>query len=224
MNLILRTAIAKICIAVFYVRARTLLFNAKVIMQFSKLSVWIGRARAKRHIKPYREAVDDFQKRSNALLSELKNFNELPENRRQQVLATRSSLMEEAQSLKTIIAKLAPIYNPGATAIVYVANRAMSKVQRLEQRYKSLSRILSTVNSANFYWDVLLWLVGGSEAMLGDLNEEYLLRIANDGEPGARAWYCDQAISTARDYLWKKIERLAAVGALIDLIDRWFKK
>jgi hypothetical protein len=224
MKLTLRTAITKICFVMFLVRARILLFNAKILQQLSNLSEWIGQARANRKFEPYRKAADNFKKRSAALLSELQNIDGLAENRKQQVLARRSALLEEGKSLKTTIEKLAPVPYPGATAIIYVATRTKNKGERLQRRFNSLLRIISRVSNDNFYWDLLIWLVGGSEEMLGDLNEEYLLRISSSGEPAARAWYCEQAVSSARDYFWSKIERLAAIGALMDLVSRWFKK
>jgi hypothetical protein len=79
----------------------------------------------------------------------------------------------------------------------------------------------------NFYWDLLLWFVlpvAYGEELLGDLNEEYLLRLSSEGEGRARTWYRDQVVRTVTDNLWQKLERIAIVGALIDLLDRWFRR
>lgn len=65
--------------------------------------------------------------------------------------------------------------------------------------------------------------VAYGEELLGDLSEEYSLRHQTDGEAGARTWYREQVARTLKDCVWKKIERLAAIGTLIDLASRWFK-
>ena len=89
----------------------------------------------------------------------------------------------------------------------------------------SLSRIASKIDSDTFYWDLLFWLVvpdARVEEMLGDLGEEYLIRASNNEVAKARAWYRHQVVKSASDYFWERIVRIAAVGALIDLIRRWF--
>jgi hypothetical protein len=91
----------------------------------------------------------------------------------------------------------------------------------------SLSRIISRIDAPTFYWDLLLWLLTPGlycEEMLGDLNEEYLLRASDNGEVSANAWYQHQAMATIMRYCWKRVERFATIATLIDLMERWFKK
>jgi hypothetical protein len=159
-----------------------------------------------------------------SLMPELQTLNQLTEDRKRQVLAASSSLLQENDNLREIVLNSVSTPAPGTAVLVYMLRRSKIRVERLQRRHASFSRIASSIGSQTFYGDLLLWLAGGSEEMLGCLNEEYQLRISSDGEGNARDWYYDQAIASVRVFLWTKIERLAAVGALIDLISRWFKK
>jgi hypothetical protein len=102
----------------------------------------------------------------------------------------------------------------------------VNKLIGIKRKNDSFSRIVSRIDSDTFYWDLFLWLVvpGDSDTLLGDLNEEYRLRHSTEGEARARAWYRNQASTTFWNYLWKTIERLVAIGTLIDLFSPWFRK
>lgn len=100
-------------------------------------------------------------------------------------------------------------------------------IVKVQTSCESLNRILARLESATFYWDLLLWfLIPGlrSEELLGDLNEEFLLRLSDEGEANAKAWYQHQAVSTLMHYLWKRVERIATIATLIDLVERWLRK
>jgi hypothetical protein len=217
MILLLRKAIVKICELMLLVRVGLLWVSVHTLKLISDMTS----TSADQQLELFRQSSLSFGERCKSLLPELQNFERLTEERKLQVVAARSSLVEEGKNLVAAVRNLAFNPGPGATAIIYVATRAKDKAEGLQRRNESLLRIISRIRDDNFYCDTLLWLVGCREEMLGDLNEEYALRSTSDGKSAANAWYYDQAITTLRDWLWKKIERLAAVGALIDLVSRW---
>ncbi len=105
----------------------------------------------------------------------------------------------------------------------YVRN----KVSRRQQKLLAFKDLVSRIDSDTFYLDLLLWFIlpeAFGEAVLGDLNEEYLIRKSMDGPARARSWYRHQVGTTVKDCLWRKIERLAAIGTLVDLLFRSHKK
>jgi hypothetical protein len=144
------------------------------------------------------------------------------EVRRQCLLTTQSALLAEHEQLQAAAAELkSPAW------MTYMLVYVQDGIFRSGRKREAFLRILSQIeNTRTFYWDLLLWLVipsSHSEELLGDLAEEYQLRNATEGEALARAWYGHQVITTLSDRLWKRIERLAAIGTLIDLVGRWFR-
>ena len=55
---------------------------------------------------------------------------------------------------------------------------------------------------------------------LGDLAEEFQLRLVAVGERKAVAWYGEQVRTTVSAHIWQKLERLTAIGTLIDFVSR----
>jgi len=109
----------------------------------------------------------------------------------------------------------------------YAALYMDESFSRTKQSGDSLIRIISNTDSPTYYWDLLVWLlVPGlhSEELLGDLKEEYLLRLSDSSQSAANAWYQHQVLTTIMQYTWKRIERTAAIATLIDLLHRWLKK
>lgn len=227
MNLSRRIKIVQICLWMH--RARTsvtipMIFTLKKLVH---LTLSVGQAKEKRRIEAIKKAADNLSERTNSLMPELRTLNQLTGDRKENVLAARLALLEEYNYLQTICRNWVCAPPPGAGVLMYVLHRAQIKAVRRQRRCHAFSRLVSNISSDNFYWDLLLWLVvpsNHSEELLGDLNEEYLLRIASDGEARARTWYCDQVITTIRDYFWMEIEHLVAVWGLIDLVGRWFRK
>lgn len=224
MNLRLRVAIAWICVSAMFIRTHISALMTYALHKLVNLTVSVGQAREKRRFKPYKEATDNLRERMNSLMLEFRSIDPLTDERKRQLLAAKSSLLKESDSLLSICKNWTSVPPPGATVLMYVLEHERTKHVRRHRSAQSFSIIVSRISSETFYWDLLLWVAGCREEMLGDLNERYLLRISTHGKAGALAWYCDQAIRTIRDYVWTKIERLAAIGALIDLISRWFKK
>jgi hypothetical protein len=224
MNLSRRIKILWICIWMNRARTSLTILQIDVLGKLVKMALSVGRAKETRRIEAITKAADNLRERANSVISELQTLDRFTEDRKRQVLAAKASLMEEHSYLLTVCRNWVCTSPPGATVLTFVLYRAQINAVRRQRSWNGFSRIVSRISSDNFYWDLLLWLCGCSEAMLGDLNEEYLLRIASDGGAGARAWYCSQAVTTIRDYLWMKIEHLAAVGALIELVGRWFRK
>ena len=184
---------------------------------------WATRRRAKN----FANAATKFNERAGSLLQELKTLERLPKYRQVRVLAVRQALLEEHKHLQVIASNLhydpAPIMALLMPAFGYVQGRLLKR----RRKTASFKKIIDRIDSDTFYWDLLLWLVipvAYGEELLGDLNEEYSDRHSTNGEAGAKAWYRDQVARTLKDCLWKRIERMAAVGTLIDLLDRWFRK
>jgi hypothetical protein len=166
------------------------------------------------------------------LFQRLKSLASLPDARKQELLAIRSALLEESARLKLVASRLASqrsfrvsVVLP-SSALTYTLEHTLSRVFRLQRKTESLRTLLARIECDTFYWELALWfLVPGanSEDILGDLIEEYLLRASTQGEPEAKVWYARQIVATAKDYLWEKIERLTALGTLLDLVVRWFR-
>ena len=96
-----------------------------------------------------------------------------------------------------------------------------------QKNSESLQRIIAGITGDLFYRDLALWLIvpgSHSEELLGDLNEEYLLRYSSDSELNARSWYQHQAAMTIKGCIWERIERLAAIGTLVDWVRHWFSR
>jgi hypothetical protein len=151
----------------------------------------------------------------------------LTEDRRNHLVALRSALLAESQRLRGRCAELQlphPFF--GSAALILILTGTQRKLLSLQRRNEAFGRILSQIEtSETYYWDLLLCVVLPGEYIdeqLGDLNEEYLLRCATEGEIIARAWYCDQVMRSVKDRLLHKIERFVAFGTLIDFAHRWF--
>jgi hypothetical protein len=179
-----------------------------------------------RRVEKLGKAVADLEGRMASIKPDLNNLNNLTEHRKSQVLAARSVLKEDADQIIASAKKPSPHLYIGAIVLQPSLTYMHRKFMVIQGRTQSFRRIISGIEGDTFYSDLLLWLVlsgAYDEALIGDLKEEYLLRQSTDGEAHARAWYHHQAFTTTKDYLWTKFERLAAVGTLIDLFNRWFR-
>jgi len=189
-----------------------------------------ARRRSHSRFEAWMKAADSWKTRANSFCAECKLISQAgdrpAEVSRLRLLAT--ALFEEQTRLRATAAELRsphPIW--GSAALTYMLDSSVDGIFRTQRRWKALSRIFSQfAESHTFYWDVLLCLLipsSHSEELPGDLAEEYQLRNATEGEDFARAWYRRQVITTLRDCLWERIERLAAIGTLVDLVGRWFR-
>jgi hypothetical protein len=194
----------------------------------------IALAKRKTHyrVESYKKASDSWTARAKSYCAECQAISQAgdqpTEVSRQRLLATQAALLAEHEHLEAAAAELtAPHPIGGASVFTYMIVSVKDGLFRADRKRQAFRRILAQIEtSSTFYWDLLLWLVipsSYSEELLGDLVEEYQLRNATDGEALARAWYGHQVMSTLRDCLWKRIERLAAIGTLIDLAGRWFR-
>jgi hypothetical protein len=201
------------------------------------LNIWvkievniIHRTSHRRAIR-FQEAVASWNKRVNLLMPELQSLSGLTEARKTKVLNLRSALLDESKQLQDTaqMMRVTPETNsfPGANALLTTAGYFKIKLTDISRKTSSFRTLLSRIESDTFYWDLLLWLIVpgvDSDALLGDLTEEYPLQVSTLGDEGARAWYRYQVATTVRDCVWKKLERILAIGTAIDLIDRWFRK
>jgi hypothetical protein len=180
----------------------------------------------RRHAK-FTNAATKFNERANSILQELKTLDRLTKYRQRSVLAARHALLEEHKHLQVFASNLRSYRAPGTALLMPTVVYIQSRLTRRKRKIASFKKIVDRIDSDTFYWDLSLWVVipvAYGEELLGDLNEEYLLRYSKDGKGGARNWYRNQVARTLKDCLWKKVERLAAIGTLIDLLDRWFRK
>jgi hypothetical protein len=178
-------------------------------------------------INQLRDTVTIWKKRYSSISAELETLSGETAQRKQEVLAIRASLLEEAKQLKLAASRLGFGLRWGMSVMTYTAMSLEESYLSTKRSGDSLCRIVSKTDSPTFYWDLLLWcLVPGinSEEMLGDLNEEYLLRAFDYGEASAKGWYQHQVVTTIMQYLWKRVERIATIATLIDLVERWLKK
>ena len=183
--------------------------------------------RVRCRFKTLKDAAAGWQERMNSIMPELQTLGSLTEYRKGQVLAARSVLLEESKRIQEAVAMLASYRGPRATVLIPPLEHMLRKAFDRKRKAESFLRIASKLDSDTFYWDLLLWFVlpgASGESALGDLNEEYLLRNSTEGEARARAWYRDQVTGTLKNCLWEKIVRLAAIGTLIDLVNRWFRR
>jgi hypothetical protein len=222
MNLPRRLRISLISLRILSARRRV--FAPMALNTLVDRALCFMQASNERKFETFKKALASCEERNNALTSEIANLDRLPVDRKRQLLATSSALVLEVKHLQANASKWAP--PKGFTLLNYMVTYLHNRAVNDQRKLQSLSRIISRVECDTFYWDLLLWAVvpgGCSEELLGDLNEEYLLRISTEGEASARAWYRHQVTATVGNYFWRKIERLAAIATLVDLLDRWFK-
>jgi hypothetical protein len=100
----------------------------------------------------------------------------------------------------------APVDVISRVLVGFIDRRSRPLVRELESLRKLLQQ---DDEAANFYLDLILWLLlptETGETMLGDLKEEFPLKVQELGERGARAWYRSQVFSTVKARLWRLIE------------------
>jgi hypothetical protein len=226
MKLTFRMRVIRLALWLFHLTSFGWILRVKAFGILVHLAVGFGQARDHRRAKTLKKTVAVWREKSNSIIAELEILSSLPSDRRQQALAARSALLEEAKHLRTAASELGSARIPGAAVLTHALTRMQYKAFSRQRKPQAILRIASRVNCDTFYWDLLLWLVipgAYSEELFGDLDEEYLLRTSTDGEASAKAWYLDQVTTTIGDFIWKKIERVAAIGTLIDLAGRWFR-
>jgi hypothetical protein len=146
---------------------------------------------------------------------------------RAHLMAQKEELLAKGRYLERAASKLRKPSWANAVVFDYARISIDESIANSKKSMDSLFRIISRIESPTFYWDLMLWLLTPglySEEILGDLNEEYLLRASDDGKVNAHAWYQHQAIATIARYCWKRVERIATIATLIDLVERWLKK
>jgi hypothetical protein len=179
-----------------------------------------------RRVARLTRAAAQLKQRSDALLPVLRSLKQLPETERAMVLGDYGRLQQESKTMVAVLTSFTPYTPPGEGVLRGAVRRARRSHARLVSRLESLRKIGEGINGETFYWELALWVavpgIHGDE-LLGDLAEEYLLRCSRHGASAAFEWYREQALSTVRDCLWKRIQRIASLGAFIDLILRWMR-
>lgn len=231
MNLKRRARIARLVFAIHRVRSRFWWLLAHLLKIPVKVVVSLTHSTTQRTVEKLHRAAAKHQKRVDSIMPELQTINQLTEYRRHRVLATASVLLDESKHLQgliqTFVSDGGSYSAPGASTLLTTVGYFQIKLGDISRKTTSFRGLLSRVDGDTFYWDLLLWLVvpvADAEALMGDLTEEYPLQISTLGEAGARGWYRYQVATTLRDCVWKKFERVLAIGTLIDLIDRWLRK
>ena len=230
MNLKWRIRFTRLAIGVMRVRASCRWLLVHLVLLVGNLVVASIKRKNHHRVEALKKAVETLTAKTNSFCAECRAAGERPtEMLRQYLLATQSGLNAEIERLRTATLELKSPHPAVAAAVLTDVLTAMQcGLFRSQRKHEALSRLISQIdNSATFHWDLLLWFViphSYSEVLVGDLAEEFKLRSEADGEGFARAWYRDQVRRTVVEHLWKKVERLAAIGTLIDFISRFFGK
>lgn len=218
----LRLLVCKLLFWLFKTQCGSWRFISYPVRKLAELVIVLTTQRAEHKLEVLRKAVAHHTKDTQALLAEC-TFQPLQGTRREYVLAKKSALDEQSQHIHSALSKL---QQPTIAASLLLPLLICMQGIFIKRRRSAdaLKRLISEADiSSTFYCDVLLWLFVPCEELIGDLAEEYLLRSASEGELIARAWYREQVIRTVCHHLWKKIERLAALGTVIDYVCRLFK-
>ena len=228
-NLARNIRIQVVAIILFARRVRTyyLTFFVHVLRVPAEGILKLDKRRSERRFEELQSASSNWHQRVAAVMPELKTLSSVPQHRKSQLLAVRSSLLEESNQLTIFASKLSSHRVFAASIFVPPLTYLQNKFVIMRAKTEFLRRIILGIDSNTFYSDLLLWLVtprGYDEALVGDLKEEHVFRSSADGEKSANAWYRHQITATLKDFLWTKMERVAAIGTLIDLFDRWFRK
>ena len=229
MNLKRRLRISWVAVWVIRVRFRCWWLIAHLMAIPCFLTIALMKMKCNYRVEVWKKASASWTARANSFCAECYAASQAGEGHtevsRQRLLATQSALLAEHERLQEAAAELKS--DGGSAVMTYMLVSVQDGIFRSARKRKAFLRILSQIeNSPTFYWDLLLWFVTPSpysDDLLGDLSEEYQLRNTIEGDALARAWYGHQVITTLRDFLWKKIERLAAIGTLIDMVGRWFR-
>ncbi len=229
MNLKRRLRISWVAVWVIRVRFRCWWLIAHLMAIPCFLTIALIKMKCNYRVEAWKKASYSWRARVNSFCADCYATSQAGEGHtevsRQRLLATQSALLAEHERLQEAAAELKS--DGGSSVMTYMLVSVQDGIFRSARKRETFFRILSQIeNSPTFYWDLLLWFVTPSpysDVLLGDLSEEYQLRNAIEGEALARAWYGHQVITTLRDFLWKKIERLAAIGTLIDMVGRWFR-
>jgi hypothetical protein len=226
MNLKHRKRVASLTVNFLVWRANVLGFAMRFVGKLFDLRTAFLNRRT-RKLEELGKFADTWRQRWESIAPQSKTLEDEAAPRKQLVLAARAALIKEQKQIQVAASRLKIGLHWGSGILTYTAESLMGGYFSTKKSGDSLRTILSRIDSATFYWDLLLWfLVPGvhSEEMLGDLNEEYLLRVSDEGLASAKAWYQHQALTTIMQCLWKRAERIATIATLIDLVERWLKK
>src|SRR6266446_7535483 len=229
MNLKRRLRISWVAVWVIRVPFRCWWLIAHLMAIPCFLTIALMKMKCNYRVEVWKKASASWTARANSLCAECYATSQAGEGHtevsRQRLLATQSVLLAEHERLQEAAAELKS--DGGSAVMTYMLVSVQDGIFRSARKRETFLRILSQIeNSPTFYWDLLLWFVtpsSYSDDLLGDLSEEYQLRNAIEGEALARAWYGHQVITTLRDFMWKKIESLAAIRTVIDMVGRWFR-
>jgi hypothetical protein len=121
-------------------------------------------------------------------------------------------------TLTTRMQRQVPVVGQGV--ILYLAHSFERQTLASIKKTQALQEIISQkIDDPTFYYALLLWFVVPSihaDNCLGDLDEEHEIRRLSQGEAAANAWYQYQVVSSAKSYLWARLERFVAIGSLIE--------
>jgi hypothetical protein len=225
-----RLMVSWLAVGAIGVRLSALKIALKAIVAPVKLAFDFVQRRRVQRLEGLKGVIGSFKMRGESFIAECRSLPETNpfanELRRRQLETTRSALLAEATRINSVAQDLnSP--NPIRAVLAQMLESMRRRSSNIKRKQEALVTIISQVETApNYCWSLLLWffLPGGSiEEQMGDLSEELDLRTAFDGEALANAWYRREVFRSVRDRLWAKIERLAAIGTLIDFLIRWLK-
>lgn len=165
------------------------------------------------------EMYSQITRRAVDITPQLKKLEGLPPLRQKEILAQRSALIADLEFCRARHSRLkVPV---SVRALSSVTQHLHETFERRLREYDSFQKLAQRVDSETYYLDLLLWLVLPSdfgEQALGDLNEEYLIRSETLGPSQAQAWYRRQVRDSVKACFWRKLERIAVIGTIVDLL------
>ena len=195
MNLQRRVNITALVVRIYKIQSRCFLLMIDVIrlpvtvvVAIAGVSKWATR----RRVSQLTRVANEHSNRTSVVLFELNAADPPTADRKAHLVAMCAVLAEEGKRLQTSCSNFKAYGVPGAAVALPVIVYAKGVVHRHALKTESLKKIVHGINSDTYYWDLLLWIVAPGthgEDILGDLNEEYLLRQSKEGDVVARAWY-----------------------------------
>jgi hypothetical protein len=203
-------------------RSKFLLFRVRTLRLINDAVLCLNRAAQQIRGQYLKRQTAILLRESEPIVSECHKINlgtsTLTQMERQLAVEAGKTLSTQSLALIARMQRQVPIVGRGI--ILYSAQSLEQKHLANMKKIEALKEIISLkFDDSTFYYALVLWLVMPPihvDSCLGDLDEEYMLRRLSMGDAVAKAWYQNQVVSSAKSYLWARVERLVAIGSLIE--------
>jgi hypothetical protein len=186
----LRIKILRFAVSVIRFRFSCLMVKARAMEPTVNLVCWVSKIRTHRKVEILIADCDNCVERSTSIQNQLRTIGSLNQEQKQNLLAAASAMRKEFEYLQDRCSTFAGPRPLGANTLTYALEYLKYSTTNLGRKNESLKRITLNAESDTFYCDILLWLIvpsAHSEELIGDLTEEYRLRISTEGKADARA-------------------------------------